>query len=323
MSNRPTAFISYSHSDKDFTSKLATDLMRASIDVWIDKFEIRPGDSLIQKIFTEGLSQSNFFLVILSVASTTSKWVREELDAAMIQKIAGVTRIIPIVKESCEIPVPLRSLLYVDLSKDYEHGLQVLVKTMHGVFDKPPIGKIPEYVSTLKQSVGGLSKHASTLGMLLLSTKDDELGFEPQLASQEIEQLLPDFTPEEINDAVDELESFGLVKSHKVFGNAPYDFAYIAATYALFIHFKDEGLGYDPEEDIKQVAAQVSTSGDIKGDELQERLHITPGRLNRAVAYLDEYGLARVLRTLGTAPYDFREVSATRQTRNFVNENSR
>lgn len=39
--------------------------------------------------------------------------------------------------------------------------------------------------------------------------------------------------------------------------------------------------------------------------------------------YLEEYGYVRVIRTLGTAPYDFREVNATRHTREFVNENSR
>jgi hypothetical protein len=318
---RPTAFISYSHADKDFVSRLAKDLMQG-IEIWVDQFDLRPGDSLIQKIFSEGLAKSDFFLVVLSVASVSSKWVQEELDAAMIRKIEGVTRIIPLIKEPCEIPVPLRGLLYVDLSKNYEEGIKTLLKTMHGVSDKPTIGPIPSYIADLKQSVVGLSKQASTLGFLLLSKTDDERGYDPQLSSQDLAELLPDWNPQEINDAVDELESFGLVKPHKVFGNAPFYFAYVVATYALFLHFKEEGLGYDPEQDIKEVAAAVTSKDEITGPELRDILKISPGRINRAVAYLEEYGIARVIRTLGTAPYDFRELTATRHTRAFVNQNS-
>ncbi|HEX6717152.1 MAG TPA: toll/interleukin-1 receptor domain-containing protein [Pyrinomonadaceae bacterium] len=124
---RPTAFISYSHADKEFVSKLAKDLMQG-IEVWVDQFDLRPGDSLIQKIFGEGLAKSDFFLIVLSSASTSSEWVKEELNAAIIRKIEGVTRIIPIIKEPSEIPLPLRSLLYIDLSKDYDEGIRTLLK---------------------------------------------------------------------------------------------------------------------------------------------------------------------------------------------------
>ena len=323
MDNIPKAFISYSHADKEFVSQLAKDLMKQGIKIWIDQFDLQPGDSLVQKIFSEGLAQSKFFLIVLSAASASSKWMKEELDAAMVGKIQGVTRIIPIIKEPTDIPVPLRSLLYVDLSSNYEEGIRKLAQTIHGVLDKPPVSALPKYIADLRQSVGGLSKIATTVAALLLSKGDDERGYDPQLTSQDLLQSLPNFTPEEINDAVDELESFGLVKAHKVFGNAPFYFAFVMATYALFLHFKDEGLGYDPEQDIKEVAAAVNAKGEITGAELRGALELSPGRINRAVAYLEEYGITRVIRTLGTAPYSFREVNATRHTRNFVNEHSR
>jgi hypothetical protein len=320
MDNKPTAFISYSHSDRDFVSHLSDDLMKQGIKIWIDQFDLLPGDSLIQKIFSEGLAQSKFFLIVLSPASAASKWVKEELDAAMIAKIQGVTRIIPIIKEPSEIPVPLRSLLYVDLSREYDEGIRKLVQTMHGVFDKPSVGALPKYISDLKQSVGGLSKIATTLGASMLTRADDQRGYEPQMSAQDLALSFPSLTPEEINDGIEELESFGLVKAHKVIGNAPYYFAFVIATYALFLHFKDEGMAYDPEQDVKEVAAAIAGNNEITGAELQRVLKLSPGRINRAVAYLEEYGLARVIRKLGTAPYDFREVNATRQTRNFVNE---
>jgi hypothetical protein len=322
MNQEPKAFVSYSHSDKEFVEKLAQDLRKdGGINVWIDKFEINPGDSLIQKIFSEGLSESQFFVIVLSNESTKSNWVKQELDIAMTQKLAGVTRIIPVLKETTEVPVPLRSLMYIDLSKDYQEGVRKLIKTMHGVSDKPPIGKIPNFVSSLKQSVGGLSREATKLGFLLLSTDNDESGYDPQLPAQKIKETLPDFTAEEINDAVDELESYGLVKAYKVLGNAPFYFAHVTATYALFLHFKEEGLDYDPEGDIKTVANAVAASQEVENKELKKLLNIPPGRINRAVSYLEEYGLAHVIRTMGTAPYNFRSVIATRQTREFVKNN--
>lgn len=323
MDNRPKAFISYSHSDKDFVSQLAKDLMKQGIEIWIDQFDLQPGDSLIQKIFSEGLAQSRFFLIVLSPASASSKWMKEELDAAMVGKIQGVTRIIPIIKEPAEVPVPLRSLLYVDLSSNYEDGIRKLAQTIHGVLDKPPVSALPKYIADLKQSVGGLSKIATTVAALLLLKGDDERGYEPQLSSQDLVQSLPSIAPGEINDAVEELESFGLVKAHKVFGNAPFYFVYIMGTYALFLHFKNEGLGYDPEQDIREVAAAVNAKGEMTGAEIGDALRLSPGRINRAVAYLEEYGIARVVRVIGTAPYNFRDVNATRHTRNFVNEHSR
>ena len=43
-------FISYASEDKDFVDRLATDLKHQGIDIWIDKWEIKVGDSLISKI---------------------------------------------------------------------------------------------------------------------------------------------------------------------------------------------------------------------------------------------------------------------------------
>lgn len=321
MNDRPKAFLSYSHADKEFAVELADRLRQSGVDLWLDKYEIRPGDSLIDKIFSEGLAKTKFFLILLSVASTQSKWVQEELNAAMIKRIEGVTRIIPLLREHCEIPLQLQPLKWVDLSSSYESGLKDLVRVIHDVADKPPVGTPPSYVTALKHSVGGLSKEASTVGLLLLSTDEDETGFETRFWSRDLHSSIPTLSTQEFNDAIDELESNGLVKAHKVFGNAPYYFGGVTPTYALYLHFKDEGLAYDPIADIKAVAAAIVAKDSLRGPDLQQLIQISPGRLNRAVAYLEDYGYIRVIRTLGTRPFDFRDVLATRQTRQFVKDN--
>jgi hypothetical protein len=324
MSKKKTAFLSYAHEDKDFAERIAIELRKAGIDAQIDKWEIKAGDSLIQKIFVEGIPKCDFFLISLSRASARSKWVREELDSAMIKKIEGGTKIIPLIKEKCEIPPPLRALLRVDLSADFDAGIRKVVKSIYDVSDKPPLGKIPEYITELKNSVGGLSQIASTVGSILLSRQDDQLDFEKVYTADEIQRLTPKLTAEGINDAVDELEEYGLVQVKKHIGTTPYDFGYVEPTYALFLHFKDEGLDYDPIADIKTVASVAASEGKIFGNKIPELTRLQPVRINRAVAYLDDYGIVRVHKYLGahgsTASLNF-FVEATRKTRQFVEEN--
>lgn len=323
MNRNHKAFLSYSHSDKEFADKLAKDLREQGIDIWIDKWEIQLGDSIIQKIFFEGLANTDFFLILLSSESIRSKWVSEELNAAIVKKIEGVTRVIPVIKERCDVPLPLRTLLWVDLSSNYDDGIRMLVKTMHGVSEKPPLGKIPEYISAIKQSVGGLSKNASTLGSLLLTRPDDQTGFERSYSSEELRSLVPFLKPDELNDVVDELESYGLVKTLKFLGTAPYNFGQVTPTYALFLHFKDEGINYDPIDDVKAVAAAIVAKGRLNGDELRSIVQLPPVRLNRAVSYLEEYGYVRVYKYIGTAPYNFGQLKATQHTRQFVQEHGK
>lgn len=321
MSKNKMAFLSYAHEDKDFAKRIGKELLKAGIDVWRDGWEIKAGDSLIQKIFSEGLSKCDIFLILLSNASLRSKWVKEELDSAMIKKIEGITRIIPLIKENCEVPLPLRALLWVDLSADFDDGIRRVVKSIYDVTEKPPLGRIPEYIAELKNSVGGLSRVASTVGSALLSRQDDQLGFEKVYTAEEIHRSAPMLTEEEVNDAVDELEEYGLVRAGKYLGTAPYDFGDVEPTYALFLHFREEGLDYDPVEDIKTVASAVaSKKGEIDGNGLQKLCGLQPVRINRAVAYLEDFGIIEVRKFLGTAPFSFGFVEATRKTRQFVAE---
>ena len=83
IKKRPKAFLSYSHDDRDIAEQIAKSLRQSGIDVWFDKWEILPGDSLIQKIFEEGLSDTNAFIVLLTENSIQSRWVQQELDAAL------------------------------------------------------------------------------------------------------------------------------------------------------------------------------------------------------------------------------------------------
>ena len=321
MDNK-NAFISYAHEDKEFAEKIAGELRKLGVDVWLDKWEIKAGDSLIEKIFMEGLAKCDVFLILISSSSINSKWVQEELNHAIIKKIEGLTKIIPLVKEKSEIPPPLRVLKWVDLSEDFESSIREVVKSIYDVTDKPPVGKIPNYITGLFSSVGGLSRAASTIGAILLKGGDPLRGDEKEYRGEELNRLAPKLSIVELNDAVDELEEYGLVRTINFLGTAPYNFGLVEPTYALFLHFRKNGLDYDPMDDIKAIASAINAAHDrqVNGEELQNTTKIDPLRMNRAVAYLEDYGIINVQHFSGTAPFDFGIVEPTWKTRQFVQD---
>jgi TIR domain len=77
-------------------------------NVWLDKWELSVGDSLIDKI-QDALTESSAILIILSRNSVTSNWCRKELNAGLIRELEEKKSIlIPCVIDDCELPLFLR-----------------------------------------------------------------------------------------------------------------------------------------------------------------------------------------------------------------------
>jgi hypothetical protein len=171
--NEPKAFVSHSHSDKPTAERLARELRNQGIDAWFDKWEIRPGDSLIQKVFEEGLKECSAFLVLLSPRSVASNWVKHELDVAMVKRLDGAARVIPVMVEQCEIPEALRPLLWVDITQDFDAGVRRIADTVLGRSEKPPVRPQP---SGIRVSVPGLTQHAAMMAVFLSGYLDSPGG---------------------------------------------------------------------------------------------------------------------------------------------------
>lgn len=311
-------FISYSHADRGIAEQLANALNALGQEVFWDRWDIQPGDSLIQKIYSEGLGQAKGFVVLLSPDSVSSKWVKEELDVATLRRIEGVTRVIPALIGDVQPPVALRHLLYVDLRQDFDQGVRRIIDAVEGVSRRPERGGAPEYLKNLPDSVGGLSPLATRVAAHLLEGIDPEDYRRESIAAPELAEQLG-LNPEQTNDAADELEAQGLVKLRKYKGTAPFEFGHLEPTYLLFEHFA-EFLPYSPDMDVRTVVVAVAASGEVGGDQLQEATGLSPARLNRAVDHVRDYGYADVIDFLGTSPYTFGLLSPTRMTRQLAAE---
>lgn len=306
-------FISYSHEDHASAERLARALMEQGHEVWWDQWEIAAGDSIIRKIFAEGVAKAGAFVILLSPASVGSKWVQEELDAATVRRIEDLTRVIPALVQDVPIPMALRTLRWVDLSKDFEAAVRLIVNAVNGVTEKPRLGPPPVHIADSLPAMDGLSRLATSVARHLLSQSDPDSAGERALTGTDLTVVLH-LQPEEVNDAVDELEEAGLVTAVKALGTAPFDFVAIEPTYLLY-HMAADQLAYSPSADIDVVVAAVASLGSADGEKLQQITNLSPGRLNRAVDFMRDGGLAEVLRFLGTYPYSFGVIEATRQTR--------
>ncbi len=128
--DKVVAFLSHSSKDKPFVRQLAADLTRNGISVWLDEREIKVGDSITDKV-SQGLAQSDFFLIALSDNSVESSWVQKELNQALITEIEErKVRILPIKLSDCDIPPLIKDKKYADFSQHYKSGLAGLLSAM-------------------------------------------------------------------------------------------------------------------------------------------------------------------------------------------------
>src|SRR6266404_6337327 len=123
-------FISHSSKDNEFVEKLAKHLIQAKAHVWVDTWELKVGDSLIQKI-QDAIKTASALLVVLSKASVASEWCKRELSAGLMRELDEKRVVVlPVLVEDCEIPVFLREKMYADFRKDFKTGLKELVEAV-------------------------------------------------------------------------------------------------------------------------------------------------------------------------------------------------
>ena len=121
-----SVFVSYGSADRPFASRLADDLRRRGVKVWIDQTGIGPGERWLKKI-EEAVAQSDFLIAVLSRSSVGSRWVRREIRLALTQGIEERrAKLIPVAYERCPLPRALSQIQVVDVSTPaaYRRGLE-------------------------------------------------------------------------------------------------------------------------------------------------------------------------------------------------------
>lgn len=228
-----------------------------------------PGDSLVDKLFEEGLHNATAVVIVLSANSVDKPWVREELNAAFVKHVDSGTKLIPIVLDDCRVPECLASTLWekiADLSA-YEQSFERIVAAITGVRDKPPLGTLPGYVSAPTITMPELAQvdnlvlkfvceHALQNGYT--STDSDELQQSEALSS------LPQ---QELVDSLEVLQSEGFL--HIECPGGP--FYFVRVTTAGFQQFAKTYLP-DYESTIQAVASAILNKDVESNSDLQAKI---------------------------------------------------
>ncbi|GAA3838855.1 toll/interleukin-1 receptor domain-containing protein [Streptomyces coacervatus] len=164
----PGAFLSHASEDKPgFVEPLARELLSRGVAAWLDKWEIRPGDSLVRRLFDEGIAMADAVVAVVSQHSVDKPWVREELDAAAVARVNGESLLIPVRLDEVPMPAPLKPLLWITADRTPEgvvHTAQQIADTLHGYNPRPAVGPLPAYAR-----VGAVVLSLNTADTVLLT----------------------------------------------------------------------------------------------------------------------------------------------------------
>jgi hypothetical protein len=221
MLSPPRVFVSHASEDKDrFVTRFAARLRANGVDAWLDKWEMLPGDSLVDKIFEEGLKDAQAVIVVLSRVSLEKPWVREELNAAVVKRINTGSKLIPVVIDDCEVPEAFKNTLWqrIESLEFYDQSFDRILAAIFGTSDKPPLGTPPSYTSHLAHTIGALTKVDSLVLRVACEeaiAKEYNLIDPEELYVKDGKPLLPE---DELNDAIEVLEQQLLVHCHHTIG---------------------------------------------------------------------------------------------------------
>jgi hypothetical protein len=120
-------FLCHSSDDKWFVREVWSDLLNAGHKPWLDEYEIKVGDSIVQKI-DEGTREAGALVLFLSKSSIQSSWVLREWSSALARQLSKRNiQVLPALVEDCEIPSILSDVKYADFRGSYNAGLAELM----------------------------------------------------------------------------------------------------------------------------------------------------------------------------------------------------
>jgi hypothetical protein len=111
-------FISYNQKDQTLASALAVQLRFVGIDVFLDAWEIEPGDSIPGKV-NGALALVNTVLVLWSADAASSRWVGAELETALALHLDdGSVQVVPVRLDDTPLPALLTPFKWLTLENE-------------------------------------------------------------------------------------------------------------------------------------------------------------------------------------------------------------
>ena len=269
--------------------------MEKGIDVWLDRWEMLPGDSLVEKIFEEGLKEANAVIVVLSNNSINKRWVREELDTAVINRINKNSKLIPIILDGIkrvEIPQALHSTVWETISdtNDFELSAKRIISSLIGLSNKPAIGKLPKYANSEIEIISELN----LIDTKILKTIC-EIGIEEEYLFADSNKIFSKLKDSEIpfEEIIDSIK----ILDGRFYIKASWDSGGFSHASVTVYGFQEYAKVYIPpyNEYIKSVASFLANAGDTvqQSDIISKELSIPLVIVNHIIDLFEQNGFVK------------------------------
>jgi len=294
----PKVFISHASEDKErFVIDFAKKLRSRGVDAWLDRWEMLPGDSLVDKIFEEGIKNADAFIIVLSKNSVHKPWVREELNAGFVKRISKKAKIIPVVIDDCEIPECLKTTLWekIDNLESYEENLERILQSIFGIAEKPPIGRPPKYVRTAIDILPELNKIDTLVfnaACNIMIAKGNKLINTSELY-ESIEEL--DISLELMMESIEILDSRGYIEAKRVLGG---QIPFFMITYYGFDEFVRHNL-QDYDLLVKEICLKILNENIKLNIEIAKEVNVPIVFVDHVLETLENRSLIKAIKALG------------------------
>jgi len=313
--NSPVAFLCHASEDKETVRDLARGLMANGVRVFLDEWEIGPGDSIRQKI-DAGLGECTHFVAVLSPTSLLKPWVNLEMDGGLVLRLSGLAKFIPLRLglEVDSLPPLFRGLHSPEVG-DPDAAAVTLANFIHGVSQKPALGAIPTPVREASSRLR-MSPSAQALARKLVDQSLRGRVGDPQLSPQDI-MMGCELGMEDMIDAVDEIEATGMILVTRGIGAGARPFICVSPERGFFSAFDGFFGVNNPASDARSVAVHMINNGleATSTAVLAKTLGWTPRRMNPALEYLSLNNLIQTSAGIDQdwSPSSFRTIPATRR----------
>jgi hypothetical protein len=236
---------------------------------WVDKFEIHSGDSIVQKIFTQGIENAKAVIAVISKASVVKPWVQNEIDIAFVRRIEGKCKLIPVILDNASPPTCLSALRWEPVAdpKNFDAALHNILLSIFDQYEKPRLGQTPAFVTTEVATIPGISLVDSKvlIACCRLSEKMDQVA---TINGQDLEPLVKELhlTMESFCESLEVLHHKGLVKVDKIDSGSITGCGPTFAGYDVFVRAADPKY----VAHFTKLVARIVNNGDDTGTKLVE-----------------------------------------------------
>ncbi len=292
-------FVSHASEDKDrFVMNFSKRLMSNGVDTWLDKWEMLPGDSLVDKIFEEGIKEADVFIIVLSQYSVDKPWVKEELNAGFVKRVGSNCKIIPIVLDDCRVPECLHSTIWekIDDISNYDGSFQRILNSIFSLSSKPKMGQVPFSVSLKINEIYGLNKIDTIVFSeacnFIMSKTDNSVNLVNIIDNLKKKNI----SDEDIEESLDILDSNGYIKATRTISKPEISF-FIITTYG-FSEFLEVNID-DYSLMIDTISLKIINESLVESSKIQKLTKYPIILVNHILKILSDRGLINISECLG------------------------